>query len=370
MRVLTTLGDAHDPNERGGSNALFLRAARQADFLQDGWQLDPTRLWMHRVAWNAIEFLRSGRKGGFQYSRTFLTRLHQQAPNLQSDDEIISRFQLFPPCHRWTTAVSFYIDATLTQLFDDYGFADAVSPRIRHEAIAREMEQYARAQRIVCMARWAAQSVVGDYGVPAEKVHVIPGGANLDESRLQSLSFSAGPPLRTVRLGFIGKQWQRKNLRFILDVADALDRLGQPAEVWAAGFAPENGPSHRLLHAVGFLDKLSELEKFAEFVRSVHFGALFSRAEAFGLSIREFIWLGVPVLTHDVGGIADAVPEGGGTVFPAGTPAATVAQHVLEQIVPPSRYRELRRRARDLSPEVTWASAVRKFKEIWNGSDR
>lgn len=365
MRVLAAIGDVQNPATWSGTGYHFLQAGKRHGFLNDGWRLDPERLKPLRWTWNALEVLRAGRAGGFQYSHAFLKQLFKQAPGLSVSDEIISHFPLFPPLGVCNARISFYIDATLKQLFEDYGFDRIVSPRIKADALARERDQYAAANQVVCMARWTAESVVADYGVPSEKVHVIPGGANIDERSLDSLQWCLGPGLDTLRIGFVGKEWKRKNLPFLLEVAEALEQLGQSTQVWAAGFDATSAPCHRLLRSVGFIDKRRQPRRFVEFVQSMHFGALFSRAEAAPRSNLEFVRLGVPVITHDVGGIADTVPPGAGIVFPAGSSAREIADRILGYVTSGSVYETLRLSTWQCASQVTWDASVNQFLEVW-----
>src|SRR5690606_41707271 len=66
-----------------------------------------------------------------------------------------------------------------------------------------------------------------DLGIPCSKVHVVLPGANLDERDLVPSSDQLEPPPpNPLRLGFIGKHWQRKGLPFVLQVAEELARRG------------------------------------------------------------------------------------------------------------------------------------------------
>src|SRR5690606_36151404 len=251
-------------------------------------------------------------------------------------EQVLSQFPLFPP-DSWLgrSEVNYYIDATLKQNFDHYGVASTVGKRMRDEALARERDRYHRATRVVCMSRWCADSMVNDYGVDPRKVHIIPAGANVDGDLLATMPNEVPRSLAPLRLGFLGKDVVRKNLRFMLDIADALAERGVEAEVPAAGFAPDSVPPHPRLRAVGMFAKRTQMREFIAFLRSCHFGCLFSRAEAFGLSNVEFIRLGVPVLTWDEGGQADTVPEGLGHVFPAGASATHIADKVAGYVTTP-----------------------------------
>jgi glycosyltransferase involved in cell wall biosynthesis len=267
MRILTCIGDATSPSTWSGTPFHLLNAARRMGFLDAGWRLDPKRLRLRRLTWNAWHGLRHGEHGGFQYSNDFLRRLLIQAHPTDSDVEIVSHFPLFPPA-RHRAAVSYYLDATLAQNFKDYGLAKkhSISRYMMTDAMAREKDQYLAAKHIVCMSAWAARSVVERYGISPNKVHVVPGGSNTDDeisSNLPEIRSEALPP---IRLGFLGKDWRRKNLPFVLEIADVLHARGINVEVVAAGFAPENGPRHSLLRTVGYIDKHAEPLRFLNFI--------------------------------------------------------------------------------------------------------
>ncbi len=368
-RTLTYIGDANDIHTWSGIPYHFLQAGRRANFLDCGWTVRPQLLRKQRVYWNLREFLATGRRGGFQYSSEFLQRLFNQIPPGQRDGEIISHFPLFPPAGSVRGPVSFYIDLTLHQLFTDYGFDKIVGSRIVSDALSREADAYHSAERIVCMSRWTARVAMERYKLAADRVHVVPAGANLDETRMTDLREDlALPNLQPLRLGFLGKDFRRKNLAFVLDVAGEIQARGYRVEVAAAGFDPKKGPRHPLLRSFGFLDKQHRFESFTQFIRSCHFGCLFSKAEGYGISNREFIRLGIPVITWDVGGMAETVPEGLGHVFSAGSAASAVADWLEHMLADPARYLALRDRVRARAAEVSWDRTIERLQAIWAGS--
>jgi glycosyltransferase involved in cell wall biosynthesis len=366
---LTVVGDPNDINTWSNIPYFFLRAGQRRGFLDGGVPLEPERLRVHRWAWNLWTLLRTGAYGGFQYSPTFLDRLWAQVDTDPATDEFISHFPLLPPepAERGYR-VSYYIDATLKQNFEDYGVGANVSPPVQERALAQERRNYHHADHVVGMSAWTARSVIEDYDISENKVHVVPGGANLREDELPDTVESAAPPdLRPLRLGFIGKNWRRKGLPFLLDVADALEQRGIDVEVWAVGPEPSALPDHPALRPQGFIDKASDLEQFVTVVRSVHFGCLFSSIEAFGISNVECLRLGVPVLASDVGGIPDTVPDGCGVLFAPDAPAGTVAERVAAFVEEPSEYHELRDHVLSQKKRFTWEQTVERFEEIWNG---
>lgn len=369
MRILTCIGDATSPAAWSGTPFHLFNAAHRAGFLDAAWRLDPKRLRFHRPIWNAWSQVRHGESGGFQYSPQFLKRLLNQAAPTGNDIEVISHFPLFPPPN-YRGPVSYYIDATLAQNFEEYGLAQncTVSRHMMADAMAKEKEHYAAAKHVVCMSTWAARSVVERYRISPSKVHIVPAGSNFDEPSIANLASYIPPSLSKLRLGFLGKDWKRKNLTFVLDVAENLYARNVVVEVAAAGFTPENGPRHPLLRAAGYIDKHSEPQRFRDFIQSCHFTCLFSRAEAFGISNRESLHLGVPVLARNTGGIPDTLPDGCGHLFMPHATAEDVGDVIADYVQQPDRYAKLRANVIDQRKSFTWDAAVEKLAAIWSRS--
>lgn len=366
-RLLVTMGDCESIATWSGIPFHLLSAGRRSGFLDAGVSLQPSALpyRLRRAAWNVVALLRSGRSGGHQYSRRFLKRLWQgESTSDGKGVEYLSHFPLLPPADV-RAKVSFYIDATLKQNFHDYGLGRRIAPSIQADAIARERDQYARAERVVCMSRWAADCVVSEYGVPKARVFVVRAGANIDEETLARVNVDRTLDRAVLRLGFVGKDWERKGGPFLLEVAEEIEKRGQSVEVIAVGPSRAAVPGHRLVRSAGFVDKRHDLARFANILSSTHFGCLFSRAEALGISTLEFIRLGIPVVGVDVGGIRDCITPDVGLLFPAGTRPSTAAAGVLEAWRTDA-YARLRAGAMAQAPEVTWRRAVSQLEHIWS----
>jgi len=276
-RYLTAIGDPNLVNTASSLPYFFLKYGKDAGFLDEGLALKPEKLKIQRLFWNFFLWARTGEKGGFQYSQYFLKNLFMQVDLPETPMELISFFPLLPPMpwkQNWQ--VNYYIDATLMQNFQDYGISMITSERIREKALKQERKNYNLAERIICRSRWAAQSVVEDYGIAPKKVHVIHAGANMVEENVKSLDLSVMPPMHKIRLGFIGKDWKRKGLLYVLDIADLLDRQHIPIEVVVIGPLLEDDlPKRNFLKYMGFIDKTNEMGHFIDLVKSFHFGCLF-----------------------------------------------------------------------------------------------
>ena len=110
-------------------------------------------------------------------------------------------------------------------------------------------------------------------------------------------------------MGFIGIDWERKGGKFLISLLNLFNEKKVPIKLRVIGPKKNNLPIHPSLEYVGFINKSIDLEKFVKEITSWHFGTLFSNAEAYGISNRECLLLGVPVICHDIGGISSTLPK-------------------------------------------------------------
>lgn len=370
-RYLLCCGDATDLATWSNIPYFTLHAGLKNGYLHGGLALQPQRLRWHRHLWNLQRWLISGRAGGFQYSRFFTKSLLAQA-ELDHDQPValLSQFPLLPPVP-WSAAwrVAFYIDATTQQLFRDYGTGARIAHAYRLEVLERERQAYQQAEAVICMCQWAADSVVADYGIHPSKVYVVPGGANLDEVELAGLTVGLPPPppsaAHPLRLGFLGKEWQRKGGPFLLQLADTLRQRGIPTVIRAIGPDPSQLPMHAALQPLGFINKQTDTPSFVAELQSWHFSTLFSEAEASPRSNLECLRLGVPVITHDVGGIASTLPDSGcGQLFEAHPRVEDVACWLAQRLSPYQQYQQWRACLAARWKEFTWETAAQHLAQI------
>jgi len=366
MKAITCIGNAEDPNAWSGIPNSFLSASRAQDFATIGWKLNPNRLLARKIAWNVKEVLLTLHKGGFQYTREFMCGLYKQVPEIERI-EVISHFPLLPDLNEHKCDGNFYLDATLRQNMIDYGIQKVISPRIMLSAIDWEKDQYQAAKKIFCMSSYAANSVINEYGINPAKVYIIPAGANLTVEQLRALSSptSYKKDFKKIKLGFIGKDWNRKGLPYILRVAEVLNSRKIDVGVIAAGFNPVSGPRHALLHSIGFIDKKNNFQKYLEFMQKCHFGCLFSYAEAFGISNREFLAAGIPIIGFNIGGIQDTVPSDFGHLFQSDTSPEEVADKIKSYVENEKKYDELTKKIKTEQELFTWKYTVMKISQNW-----
>ena len=367
--AIAATGDAGDINCWSGIPYHFGEAARMQRQAAVPWRLEMGRFAAARRWWNLNQVLHGRGAGGYQYSEAFLERAEAAISAAQWRGRILSFNQHFPRSRSVAThegRIVHYIDSTFFSFCLPGGWAEKLPARVRAEAVALERENYAASEWVVTMARCAAESAVRDCGVPAAKVTTILPGANLTLPPDFAFSCPPGRPGRDrpLVLGFVGKDWRRKGLPFLLKVRAELERMDMPAVVRCAGYCPTELRGERGLDYVGFIDKAREPERFLEFLAGCDVGCLFSEREPLGISTLEFLRAGVPVTGFMVEGVADTVPPDAGFCFASAETPAEVALTLCAAFRDERVVDRLRANARAWSPLVTWERCVEEWREL------
>jgi phosphatidylinositol alpha-mannosyltransferase len=176
------------------------------------------------------------------------------------------------------------------------------------------------------------------YGVPAGRVHVIPGG--IDPPPPQD----GDGARREDTVLFVGRLSPQKNLFLLLDALRLLRERGRPASLRIVGEGEEEGRIREGVRARGFdgcvvlLGRL-EGENLAREFRSAALLALPSERESFGLVLVEAMGHGTPVVATDIPGVRNVVEPGRTGLLAAADPESFAA--ALEALLADG---ELRRR--------------------------
>jgi glycosyltransferase involved in cell wall biosynthesis len=188
-----------------------------------------------------------------------------------------------------------------------YDHAPDRNPLLRGFKRAANTVNFRLAAGILASSTWARDSFVEDYGVPPERVHVLPIGADTDYWR--PLPQAQQPPQREpapkVQLLFVGGHLERKGGRLLLDVFRQL-RLHERADLHIVTRS-ELEPSQGVHVHRGMQNNSPELLRL--FQESDVF-VLPTLADCFGNASIEALAVGLPVITTAMGGIPDIVSDG------------------------------------------------------------
>jgi len=372
---LTCVGDANDPATWSGIPFHFLDAARRRGLIDEGLGLYVSSpAWkLQRILWNAATLMRGRRSGGFQYSDSFLERIYGPFQNKLEGSRLINSSSLYPPSIVRNTTIEkwFYIDMTLRQLLREYGVA--IDRRTANEAILREEEGYRNATGVLVHSHWAARSVIEEYGVSADRVHVAVPGANFDRDAYrewdESLAATQEDACRkALRLVFVGKYSHRKGLDRLFAAVHIARARGASIVLRIIGLDKKDSPmqwrNEPGIEWHGFLDKRREARRFLHAVAENDLGCLLSRAEAGGIALREFHALGLPVIGPAVGGSPEHMFSDASVQIAPETSDNAIAEILLHLCNDRSVLARMREHAWNRRHEALWDATVARIVKI------
>lgn len=199
-----------------------------------------------------------------------------------------------------------YSDCTAGLMVDYYWVG--WSKKALSEADYIEREAIRKASINLLSSKWAADSVINDYGAAKENVFVIPFGANIDDDRVVKASPFEGGRLNLL---FSGVDWERKGGQIAVDAAKKLVAEGYDVRLFICGISDldPNVSNLDFVENLGFLSKNvpKEYQKYLDVWSKTHLLILPTRAECSAIVYNEALAYGVPVITTDTGGGADYV---------------------------------------------------------------
>jgi glycosyltransferase involved in cell wall biosynthesis len=219
----------------------------------------------------------------------------------------------------------------MADLYEHTPDSPGVVRNLKHRA---NRHVFRSARRLLPWSHWVKRSLVDDYGIPPERIAVIPPGA--DTERWHPAPKATDGP---VRLLFVGGNFIRKGGGLVLDwfrhAPEAqgceLHLVTRDAVDAAPGVSVYNGLQNNSPELIALA------QSCAVFV-------LPTQADCFSIASIEAMAAGLPVVTTDVGGIADIVTSGeNGYLVPPGDGAALA--EALRPLVTDARRRACMGRA-------------------------
>jgi glycosyltransferase involved in cell wall biosynthesis len=209
----------------------------------------------------------------------------------------------------------------------------------RHLWVAEELKRrvnqraFLASTAVVAFSRWAAESVVRDYGVAEERVHVIRPGVDLQK-------FQPGPEPtgeHRPRILFVGADFNRKGGP---DLLKAMQRIGDRAELdIVTATAP---PIPHGLPVRVHLGLTHDSSTLFELYRNADIFAFPSRGDCLPHVVSEAVACGLPVVACDVGAIGEIAVDGHNALLvPASSPDC-LAEALLRLVEQPALRREFR----------------------------
>jgi glycosyltransferase involved in cell wall biosynthesis len=351
--VLTSQ-DARDPNPVSGTPYHMARAlARHAG---DVTYLGPVRSVVHTAGRirNRISGALLNRQYDFVHSRLLAREYAWRfGRRLHGVDVIFAPFASTEIARLDTdTPIVYASDTTFALMCGYYPGFTGLAPRNARDGDEIERAALSRASIFTAPSNWAAESARRDYGVPPDRIRIVPYGANLEPPPAAQVSTARQAVLADdrCRLLFIGVDWERKGGRIAYDALRALHRAGVDAELEIVGCTPPPELDRSHLRVFPRLDKRNAADRAQLHHLLLHAGFhLFpTRSECFGIAICEASAHGTPSLASDTGGVSAALIDGvNGELLPADADGEAFAARILALRADSARYEGLMRSSRE-----------------------
>lgn len=257
-------------------------------------------------------------------------------------------------------------DSTLDQALRAYPWAYLVGMR------TSEIERRNRAARAAyrsavgcCVAtHWAAESIVEDYGINPDKVHVVGLAPNFEAPTAPIIRDWSRP-----RFLFVGVDWRRKNGTAVLE-AFARVRVEHPtATLDVVGEHPRLHADGIRLHGRLRLEEPDERRQMQDLFTTATVCVIPSLHEPAGIAYLDAGVVGVPSIGTTNGGARTMIGDGGVVVDPHSPRALPEA---MLRLANPAVAAQLGARAQRHAQQFTWGKVAQRMLRVLDlpGTDR
>lgn len=203
-------------------------------------------------------------------------------------------------------------DATFDSMLDFYPEFSHVPENFKRMGHEIEKAVLSKAARVVLSSDWASCSAQCAYGVPADKIDVVPLGANVAAPEPAALDAKVSRQDAVCTILFVGKDWSRKGGDFALEVFNTLIAERDDFRLVIVGCKPPHPVDDRHITVYENLSK-ANAEEAALMDRLFLEATVFflpTRAEAYGLVFAEAAAFGLPSVAPRLGGIPTIIKDG------------------------------------------------------------
>lgn len=229
---------------------------------------------------------------------------------------------------------------------------DLLSARAMQTRIARQRRAYDQAVACCVTSPWVAESLVSDYGVAPEKVHVVGIGRNHEARDVEQRDWSSP------RFLFVGLDWARKNGDGVIRALARLRQEVPAASLDVVGGHPPLAAAGVTGHGVLRLDVPEQRARLDRLFSEATCFVMPSHSEALGIAYVEAAAAGLPSIGTSQGGSDYLIGDGGLIVHPDDMDALVAAMRRLSDPEIAARIGQAGRRRAE---RFTWLAVAQRL---------
>jgi len=277
-------------------------------------------------------------------SRTYSHVARRKSREARGNDGVV---QIGTGYRSWAAApLVTYEDMTIAQaVAAGYPEWQLLSTRALNKRVELQKAVYQEAHRCCLTTHWAAHSVIHDYGISAEKVHVVGVGQNHTVEPPPDRDWS------TPHFLFVGWDWERKNGPAVLRAFSRLRHKFPQAQLDVVGRHPTIIAPGVRDHGILRLTHPGNRRQMEFLYRNATCFVMPSLCEPSALAYVEAAAAGLPSIGTIVGGSSDLIGNGGVVIDPNDEDALFAA---MVDFSDPSRAAAAGTTARERSHLFTW----------------
>jgi glycosyltransferase involved in cell wall biosynthesis len=263
--------------------------------------------------------------------------------------------------------IVYITDSTVAASLNYHDNLTGLSKSSVEESLSVEQGALNNADLCIFSSQWAADSAINDFKTPAEKIKILPYGANFELlPAANEIKYDSIPD--SLNLLFVGVYWENKGGERAYNCLTSLLKKGVKATLTICGCTPPDKFIHPSVEVIPFLNKNNpaDAQRLSELFSQANFLLLPTRFDCTPIVICEASAYGVPVLCANTGGVLGHISPGiNGYIIDYNDMGDAYAAKIMEVMEDPSTYTALRSSSRKMYDEkLNWNTWTEKFKEI------
>jgi glycosyltransferase involved in cell wall biosynthesis len=308
----------------------------------------------------AVEFLRS-------YAKYFSKQLQKDLKKRPVDVLFVSASSQLIAYLETDIPIIYMTDATFQQLEGYYPYFSNLARYNIRQGIELDKKAFQHSAHCMLASEWNKNSAIQDYGINAEKISVVPCGANMDR-------VPAAEELRSNQTGkcnllFLGVEWERKGGEIALETFRLLKQKGVDPHLYIIGCVPPHDlTQEKKITVIPFLDKnkKEDFQQLHAIFLETDILLLPTRAECAGVVFSEASAYGIPSITTDTGGVGTYIKNGvNGFALPPQASAVAYAEKISQLFADKQSFQNLKLSSRKYyEKNLNWDLWGKRFTEI------